>query len=282
MNTRALTTALAALGVAMLALQIWAKPRPSPDEINDQARSIVQPADWKERLAPDFELTLLDGSRVRLADRIGTEVVILNFFATWCGPCRAEMPELQRYYDAHKDAGVLLLAIDAEEKHTAVEAFTRELGLGFPVGIDGDGSLQQLYGVDSYPTTVVIGTDGRIKVYESGAIANADVSFGEIVDPELARARAGTGISAEDYWTALDGQPAPAAATAEAAPTLAGRGRTIADAMPCPCGCDDKVSACSCSVSTAIKARLARGEFGTRSDAEVMQELNKEFCMKAM
>jgi thiol-disulfide isomerase/thioredoxin len=286
MTNRTLAIGLAALGTCMLALQIWAKPRPSPEEINYQARGFAAPVDWKDRLAPDFELTMLDGSRVRLADRIGTHVVILNFFATWCGPCRAEMPELQRYYDAHKNDGVLLLAIDAEEKHTAVEAFARELDLRFPVGIDGDGSLQQLFTVDSYPTTVVIGTDGRVKVYETGAIANADVAFADAVTAELARAREGKGISAEDYWTALDHQPPPAAARPDEGVTdataLDGRARTIADAMPCPCGCDDKVGACTCSVSKAIKTRLAKGDFGTKTDVEVMQALNKEFCMKPM
>ena len=279
MSNRGVTLAIAAAGVLMIGLQIWAKPRPSADEINGWARGMTDRAAWRGRLAPDFELTLLDGSTFRLGDRIGRHVIILNFFATWCGPCRAEMPELERYQKAHKDDGVILIGIDAEEKHTIVEQFINELNLTFPVGIDGSGDLLKLYGVNGFPTTIVIGADGRVKLYETGAISNADVAFGAIVTPELAVIREGRGITAEAYRASLEAEPPP---DAGANTPLTGRARKIAEAMPCPCGCDDKVSACGCSTSKAIKARLAQGGFDAKTEVEVMEELNREFCMKSM
>ena len=280
MNNRAVAIGMVSLGLGMLAFQTWAKPRPSADEINAQARDISGPIEWKDRVAPDFQITLLDGTGVRLSDHVGREVVILNFFATWCAPCRAEMPELQRYFTTHKGEGVLLVAIDAEEKHTAVESFVAGLGLTIPVGIDGDGTLQKLFDVNSYPTTIVIGADGRVKLYETGGISNADVSFGAIVAPELASIRDGRGATTEQYRAALAAEPPRE--TGSGSVPLEGRARQIAEAMPCPCGCSDTVAACACSVSKAIKARLAKGDFGTKTDVEVMQELNREFCMKPM
>lgn len=278
MTDRVLTFFLVAAGIAVVGFQVWAKPRPSDDDIRHHAEAFFASRVWDDRIAPDFELTLLDGSRFRVADHIGTRVIVLNFFATWCGPCRAEMPELERYYREHADKGVLLLGIDAEEKHTVVEPFIAEMKLTFPVGIDASGDVLKLYGIRSFPTTVVIGADGKVKLYETGAILNADVGLRPIVDPEIAAVGGGRGITKDAYIAALAQEPSEAG---EAKP-LEGRGRTIAEAMPCPCGCTDKVMACRCSTASGIKARLAQGGYEGKTDAEVMQELNREFCMKGM
>jgi peroxiredoxin len=280
MNDRLLTLAVMFAGGALLGLQVWAKPRPSEEDVRRHTQMFTRSQQWHERLAPAFELTLTDGSTFRLADEVGRNVVILNFFATWCGPCRAEMPELQRYQQAHASESVLLLGIDAEEKPALVDRFIADLGLTFPVGIDESGDLLKQYGVSAFPTTVVIGAAGRIKLYETGAISNADVALGRIVAPEVATIRDGRGITAESYREALaregQGQPKRPDAAIDA------RGRRIADAMPCPCGCDDMVSACACRTARAIKARLAQGGYEGKADAEVMQALNREFCMKGM
>lgn len=263
-------------GAGMLAFQIRAKPRPDPESVSAQARAFADPAAWKDRIAPDFELTLLDGAHVKLANEVGRRVVILNFFATWCGPCRAEMPELERFHQEHHD-GVLLLGVDAEEKHTVVEEFIRNVRVTFPIGIDGTGDIGKAYDVSAYPTTVVVGADGRVKAYESGAISNADVAFGGIIAPELAALRNGHGITAAAFQQA---QAEGAKSRAATSGPLTGRALRIAEAMPCPCGCDDKVSACSCSTAKNIRAKLAAGGYDDKPDEDVVRALNAEFCVK--
>jgi thiol-disulfide isomerase/thioredoxin len=279
MTDRSLRLAIVTACVGVISFQLWAKPRPSAEEIRDHARGFTSANEWRERLAPDFELTLLDGSTFRLADHIGRHVVVLNAFATWCGPCRAEMPELERFANSQKEAGLILLGIDAEEKHTIVERFVADLKITFPIGIDASGDLLRMYEVSSYPTTIVIGADGRVKLYEVGAISNADVALGPVVAPELAAIREGRGISVDAYREALARDPSKPAGSAT---PLQGRGRRIAEAMPCPCGCSDKVYACGCRTAKSVKERLAQGGYDSKTDAEVMQELNKEFCMKGM
>ncbi len=283
MSARVLKLAIAITGALMIAVQVRVKPRPSENEIRMRARTFGGAIEWRGRVAPDFELTMLGGSTFRVSDVVGQKVVILNFFATWCGPCRAEMPELERFQRAHASEGIILVGVDVEEKDEVVKQFVQMLNLTFPVGVDGAGSIAEQYDVDSYPTTVVIGADGRVKQYETGAISNADVALASVIAAEVAELRAGHGISAAVYKQALAAQPPLEASgrPAEDAP-LEGRAKKIADAMPCPCGCSDKVSACGCSTSKAIKARLAKGGYDGKTDVEVMQELNKEFCMKSM
>jgi thiol-disulfide isomerase/thioredoxin len=231
------------------------------------------PSRWHGRLAPDVELPTLDGGRYRLSDDVGKRVVILNFFATWCGPCRAEMPELERYQRQAGDT-VRLVGVDAQEARDLVAAFIDEMKTTFPVVID-DGVVQRRYGVDSFPTTVVIGADGRIKLYEVGMIANTDVALRGLVDRERSLIASGRGISGAGYRAGL-----PAAGTAAGPATRAER---IAAAMPCPCGCADQtVANCGCRTAKGIKARLATGGLEGRSDAAVMEALNREFCMKGM
>ncbi len=111
--------------------------------------------------APQFETVNDRGQPVRLADLRG-EVVLLNFWATWCGPCRVEMPEFQATYDARSDEGFTVLAINSGETAAAVQDFREELGLSFPLLMDENGALQNLYSIISYPSTFVLDRDGKI------------------------------------------------------------------------------------------------------------------------
>ena len=290
MSDRVWWTLSAALAVALISIQLAIKPGFDPQQVRAAADAFAVSTEWRGRVAEDFELPLRDGSTFRLADHIGREAIVLNFFATWCQPCRAEMPELQYYVKKMKGDGkpFVLLAIDAQETPAQVDAFVRRLDLGFPVGIDGDGALMKRYGVEAFPTTVVIGADGRIKLYQAGAISNAEVAFDPVLPQEFAALAArDPAVRRQDYLTALKDQ-APPRARAEAPvkdttdEPLSGRALSIAEAMPCPCGCADRVVACNCHTAKSIKARLREGVDSKLTDAEVMQRLNAEFCMKGM
>ncbi len=111
--------------------------------------------------APDFTLPDGTGKAVRLKDFRG-KVVILNFFATWCVPCREEMPSMDWLYRAYKDKGLTVLAVDVREGAKAVQAFAKELNLSFPMLLDRDGSVAHAYGVRPLPATYLVGRDGKV------------------------------------------------------------------------------------------------------------------------
>jgi len=286
MTDRWLKIALAIAGLALLVVQIYITPSPDPRDIKHVALQSVHRQVWTGRMAPELEVPMLDGSTFRLADHVGQRVIVLNFFATWCGPCRMEMPELQRYVQAlaREQAPVVFVAIDVEEKRGKVEDFIKELSFALPVGLDESGDLARKYGVEGYPTTVVIGADGRVKLFETGAISNADVSLSPFVHPQIDHIRHGQGISRDNYRKVLATEPNTSPEPAEPkGVVLEGRARRIADTMICPCGCSDTVSHCNCHTATAIKEKLAAGGFDAqKTDAEVMTALNREFCMKGM
>ena len=284
MTDRTVTICLAASAAMLIGVNAWVKRHPTAEDLRKYAEAYEQPREWRGRVAPDFELTMLDGSVFRLQDAVGQKVVVLNFFATWCGPCRAEMPELQRWAQANAANNVVLVGIDAHEKASLVKDFTNELRLTFPIGIDDSGDILERYEVKSFPTTIVIGADGRVKLRESGAIMNANVSLDPVATPEIAALRERRGISKEAFLSAWRAQAADDQRSNRemqvAAPDP--RAARIAGAMPCPCGCSDRVAKCGCQTAKGIKARLAEGGYGGKTDAEVMEELNKEFCMKGM
>ncbi|MCA1023165.1 TlpA family protein disulfide reductase [Halobacillus litoralis] len=114
--------------------------------------------------APDFTLETLDGETVSLSDFKGKKV-FLNYWATWCPPCREEMPEMQRFQEAHGDE-VVILAVNgtgSEKSVEKVEDFVQDGGYTFPVLLDQELSLNQNYQIISIPTTYFIGTDGIIQ-----------------------------------------------------------------------------------------------------------------------
>ncbi len=118
--------------------------------------------------APDFTLPTLSGAPIRLADLRG-HVVLLNFWATWCVPCRTEMPSLEALYQRQKDAGLAVLAVNLDMLSTAgVEAFVQEVAVTFPIVLDPSWSTAQVYRVVGLPTTYLIDRAGNVVVREVG------------------------------------------------------------------------------------------------------------------
>ncbi len=287
MNRPVLSALIVLSGLLLGVLHYRLKPSPTSNEVRDGARSMIGYAEWRGQIAPDFELKTNDGVTFRLSENVGKKIIVLNFFATWCGPCRAEMPELNRYFNQHKNESFLLLAIDSEEQPDRVEEFLNELKLDFPAGIDR-GAIQRQYGISSFPTTVLIGIDGKVQFYETGSLANADVAFDKLLTANLDQLKLGRGISADDYRREAQLHPSlpvnqpETKSSEEHEYKFDDRGKRIVAHMDCPCGCDKKVQTCTCNTSSNIKKALANENFEDQSDEAIMKSLNKRFCSGAM
>lgn len=112
--------------------------------------------------APDFAVYDLEGRVVQLSDYRGTKPVFLNFWATWCPPCKREMPTMQQFY-AERGDEVEILAVNFLEHRPLVEPFVDELGLDFPILMDVTGEVSGRYNVWSYPTSLFIDKDGIVR-----------------------------------------------------------------------------------------------------------------------
>ena len=123
-----------------------------------------------DRARPEATVTLLDGRSLSLADLRG-QVVLVNVWATWCAPCRVEMPLLEQTWQRHRAAGFLLLGASVDRGDPAdVRAFLAERGISYPVAIVGADVIQALGGVMGYPTSILIGRDGRVQHRVMGPI----------------------------------------------------------------------------------------------------------------
>ncbi|MBR9976919.1 MAG: TlpA family protein disulfide reductase [Bacteroidetes bacterium] len=148
------------------------------DRLNEPAPSVIatQPAGespgaggTNSTSAPDFELTSVDGGSITLADYEG-KVLMLNFWATWCGPCKKEIPDFIEIQDAFRDRGLEILGVSLDDpKHVAAVAdFVRDHGINYDV-VYGNGDIAQAYGgVRSIPTTFLINRSGEIVSSEVG------------------------------------------------------------------------------------------------------------------
>ena len=122
--------------------------------------------------APDFTLFSLAGPPMSLHEQQG-KVVLVNFWTTWCPPCREEMPALQRAYENLADEGLMVLGVNWTQVDNLadVEAFVAELGLTFPILLDSDGVVSEdLYQVLGLPTSVLIGRDGTVRAIRIGIL----------------------------------------------------------------------------------------------------------------
>ena len=112
--------------------------------------------------APDFQLENLEGQFVSLSGFLG-QPVLINFWATWCPPCRAEMPYLQQVYEEWSDKGLVMLAIDIQESASIVRQFMESNNLSLPVLLDSQADAAQKYNITNIPTTFFIDKGGIIQ-----------------------------------------------------------------------------------------------------------------------
>ncbi len=118
---------------------------------------------------PDFALPDTTGKTVKLKEAIqGKKMVLINFWASWCGPCRVEMPSFERLYTAQKKNGFLILAIAEDKQPAKLDAYLKEKPVSFPVLIDRDNSLADRFKIQSFPTTILLDKEGRIREVREG------------------------------------------------------------------------------------------------------------------
>ena len=112
--------------------------------------------------APDFTLKAMSGKNLKLAEQRG-QIIVLNFWASWCGPCRKEMPVLQKFYEKYQDLGVSVWGVNVEQENQAGRDFLADLNLSFPILFDDSNTISADYQVEAMPTTVILDRDGVIR-----------------------------------------------------------------------------------------------------------------------
>jgi peroxiredoxin len=117
--------------------------------------------------APDFALATLSGPNMRLQEQRG-KVVLVNFWATWCGPCRVEMPHLSRLYEKYHASGFELFGVNIDDDPQQAANLASKLGLRFPVLLDTQKKVSRLYDLSTMPSTVLIDRDGRVRYVYRG------------------------------------------------------------------------------------------------------------------
>lgn len=113
-------------------------------------------------LAPDFLLETLEGSELRLSDLRGSAVV-LNFWASWCSPCRREIPQFVAAYDRYREEGLVVVAVNLQESRSISGRFARDFDMEFPIAIDRDGEVADAYRLLGLPTTYFIDREGVVR-----------------------------------------------------------------------------------------------------------------------
>ncbi|RME44340.1 MAG: TlpA family protein disulfide reductase [Chloroflexi bacterium] len=132
--------------------------------------------------APAFTLRDVEGTEVTLKDFRGRPVLI-NFWATWCAPCRSEMPIIEEAYQQHQDEGLIVLAIDVQENPELARTFAGWLGISFTILDDGAGDVARLYRVTAFPTSFFVDRNGVIRAWQVGAMnrSTLDRHLGKIM-----------------------------------------------------------------------------------------------------
>jgi cytochrome c biogenesis protein CcmG/thiol:disulfide interchange protein DsbE len=149
-----------------------------PAERNPTGES---PRAEKDRAAPDFMLRALDGTTVRLSDLQGHPVIV-NFWASWCSPCRDETPDLITLYEDHRDAGLQLLGVNQREANTPVQQYVEEFGVSYPVLMDRDGQVASTWRIggpnSGIPSTYFIDATGVVRLVVFGSLTKAKTDEG--------------------------------------------------------------------------------------------------------
>jgi thiol-disulfide isomerase/thioredoxin len=153
----------------LLGVAVWAAPRLLPH------LAAVAGVETGERRAPRYDVVTLDGERLT-SDALRGRVVLVNVWATWCGPCRAEMPLLQRMYARHRDRGFVILGLSVDAGgEEGVRAFLRERGVTYPVAVVGPRGANLVGPVRGYPTSFLLDREGVVRHAVLGPLAPASL-----------------------------------------------------------------------------------------------------------
>jgi len=153
--------------MALFALAAALLPGRAPAEDPVAAMQLIRPKPAKD--AADFLVRTPDDGQLRLSDFKG-KVVFLNFWATWCEPCREEMPSMERLHRAYKDRGLVVLAISLDSQGASVvKPFVKRFALTFPIGLDPKMAVRETYGVWAMPSTFLIDRKGKRVFFANGS-----------------------------------------------------------------------------------------------------------------
>jgi cytochrome c biogenesis protein CcmG/thiol:disulfide interchange protein DsbE len=133
-----------------------------------RARGEAQPSSG---VAPDFQITSFEGQTFKLSDLRG-KVVVINFWASWCPPCRDEAPFLEKTWRQYKDRGVVFLGVDYVDTDSAAKAYIKEFNITYLNGTDIGSEISQKYRIKGVPETYFVGKDGNLYGNSLGPIAN--------------------------------------------------------------------------------------------------------------
>jgi thiol-disulfide isomerase/thioredoxin len=142
---------------------------PVPREVAASFRAAGLPVQTKSAAPVDFSLPLTNG-RVQKLSELKGKVVFLNFWATWCGPCRSEMPSMETLYRRFKDSGLEILAVNCAEEAGDVKAFMENYKLSFPTALDESGAVSRQYGIRAIPATYILDREGGIILKVTGSL----------------------------------------------------------------------------------------------------------------
>ena len=126
--------------------------------------------------APDFTLKSKDSGNIRLSEQRGN-IVMVNFWASWCGPCREELPKMEELYQEYQDMGFEILAVNVDDEESKAEVLLNDIEVTFPVLYDTAGNVSQLYDVNAMPTTVIIDRDGNQRLLHLGYRAGDEKKY---------------------------------------------------------------------------------------------------------
>jgi thiol-disulfide isomerase/thioredoxin len=129
---------------------------------------------------------MADGGSVRLKEHRG-EVVLLNFWASWCGPCRDEMPLLNRLYQRYRHAGFVVLGVNVDEEPGKAAQMAKRLGVTYPVLFDNEKQVSRLYDLRAMPSTVFVDRDGKVRYVHKGYTSAYDELYQNQIRELLAR-----------------------------------------------------------------------------------------------
>lgn len=126
--------------------------------------------------APDFTLKSNQGKNLKLSEHRG-EVILLNFWASWCGPCRQEMPELEKLQARYQDYGFTILGVNVEEDSSKADGVLRKTPVSFPILYDTSNKVSKVYDVRAMPSTVMIDRDGNMRYLHKGYVPGDEAEY---------------------------------------------------------------------------------------------------------